>query len=81
MCTGSQWSGKGLLACLCEHNNNKLWHFIKYTIQLRFSRRTLIYGVNYLYILLSIGLLFLATIIDFLIFNYKKYVEAMLFKS
>jgi len=37
--------------------------------------------ITYSHILLSIGFLFLTTIIDFLIFNSKKYAEAMLFKS
>jgi hypothetical protein len=37
--------------------------------------------ITYSHILLSIGFLFLTTIIDFLIFNSEKYAEAMLFKS
>jgi hypothetical protein len=37
--------------------------------------------ITYSHILLSIGFLLLTTITNFLIFNSKKYVEAMLFKS
>ena len=37
--------------------------------------------ITYSHILLSSGFLSLATIIDFLIYNYNKYAQATLFKS